>query len=74
MLMECDAALDVGTDIDVSFQLPRGPTPIVGTGRIVRQAERGCFGVEFYDLLENGREQVRMFVEGGEERRAQVLP
>jgi len=70
MLIECDAALDVGTDIDVSFQLPRGLTPIVGTGRIVRQAERGRFGVEFYDLLEDGREHVRMFVEGGEERRA----
>jgi len=64
MLIECVAALDVGTDIDVSFQLPRAKTPIVGAGRIVRHAGRRRFGVEFYDLEGDGRERVRRFVEG----------
>jgi hypothetical protein len=63
MLIECLAALDVGTDIDVSFQLPRAKTPVVGAGRIVRQAGRGRFGVEFHGLEGDGREQVQRFVE-----------
>ena len=64
MLIECSAVLDIGADIAVSFPLARGATPIVGTGRIVRQAGKGRFGLEFYGLEGDGRERVRMFVEG----------
>jgi len=66
MLMECAAPLDVGIDVDFSFLLPPAGAPLVGSGRVVRRAAPGRFGVEFRGLQGDGAEQLRRYVRSAE--------
>jgi CheY-like chemotaxis protein len=63
MLIDSAAfALHIGDDIDFSFQLPGGDVTIRGCGRVVRQAGRTQFGLEFYGLEGDGRDQIEAWV------------
>jgi len=56
MLIDSAFPLHIGDDVDFHFVLPGSDTPIRGCGRVVRQAGRTQFGVEFYGLEGEGRE------------------
>jgi CheY-like chemotaxis protein len=64
MLLDCEALLAIGTDLDFALALPTCKEPIVGCGHVVRRDAEGRFGVEFYGLEGDGAERVRSFVEG----------
>jgi hypothetical protein len=65
MLIDSPFPLHIGDDIDVSFQLPDSETVIRGTGRVVRQAGRTQFGLEFYGLEGDGRELIAAYIARG---------
>jgi CheY-like chemotaxis protein len=65
MLIDTAYTLHIGDDVDFSFHLPGGETVIRGCGRVVRQAGRTQFGVEFYGLEGDGREQIAAWVASG---------
>jgi CheY-like chemotaxis protein len=65
MLIDSPFPLHVGDDLDVSFQLPASDAVIRGTGRVVRQAGRSQFGLEFYGLEGDGREQIAAYIARG---------
>jgi CheY-like chemotaxis protein len=56
MLIDSAFPLHIGDDVDFAFQLPGSDAWIRGCGRVVRQAGRTQFGVEFYGLEGDGRE------------------
>ena len=62
MLVDCTFKLTIGDDLDVSFQLPSSDVTIRGTARVMRQAGRNLFGVEFYGLEGEGRDLIAAFV------------
>jgi CheY-like chemotaxis protein len=62
MLIDSPSPLHIGDDLDVSFQLPDSDAVIRGTGRVVRQAGRSQFGLEFYGLEADGREQIAAYI------------
>ena len=64
MLLECEAELAIGNDLDFVFVLERSADPVVGCGRVVRRDANGRFGVEFYGIEADGPERIRHFVEG----------
>jgi len=64
MLLECEAPLAIGADLDFTLALPTWREPVVGCGHVVRRDPKGRFGVEFYGLEADGPERVRSFVEG----------
>jgi hypothetical protein len=55
----------MGDDLDVSFQLPDSDAVIRGTGRVVRQAGRTQFGLEFYGLEGEGRDLIAIYIASG---------
>lgn len=62
MLVETDAALGVGTDIDFKIHLQDRPAPLAGRGHVIRQQAMNRCGVQFYGLEPDGLERVRRFV------------
>jgi DNA-binding response OmpR family regulator len=63
MLLETRVAdLDLGSELELDVRLPGGDV-FGGTGRVVRLAGPGHYGVEFARLDERGAEVVRRFVE-----------
>jgi len=54
MLIDSAFPLHIGDDVDFQFSLPGIDTPVKGCGRVVRQAGRTQFGVEFYGLEGDG--------------------
>lgn len=63
MLVETSLALPTGTDLD--FRIMLGEGAVCGTGRIVREAEPGSYGVEFYALEGEGAARIAGLVGGG---------
>ena len=62
MLIEASGPLAIGADLDFKFLLPGSSAHIRGTGHIVREAKKGCFGVHFYGLEADGVDRVNAFV------------
>jgi len=62
MLIECAFPLQLGDVLDLRFQLPGAEHTILGCGRIVRQAGRNRFGLEFYGLENEGASHIEHFV------------
>jgi hypothetical protein len=73
MLVEVTGPLGVGADLDFRFLLPDSGEPVRGTGQIVRDGNKGRFGVHFYGLEGNGAVRVAEFVAKGLAR-AQASP
>jgi CheY-like chemotaxis protein len=65
MLIDSPFPLHIGDDLDVSFRLPDSDAFIRGTGRVVRQAGRTQFGLEFYGLESDGRERIAAYIARG---------
>jgi CheY-like chemotaxis protein len=65
MLIDTAYTLHIGDDVDFSFHLPGAETVVRGCGRVVRQAGRTQFGIEFYGLEGDGREQIAAWVASG---------
>jgi DNA-binding response OmpR family regulator len=63
MLLETEAELAIGVDIDFRLRLTDGGAPVSGSGHIVRQAGAHRYGVRFYGLEGDGRERVLRFTE-----------
>lgn len=62
MLIDCAFKLQIGDDLDVSFQLPGSEVTIRGTARVMRHAGRTQYGVEFYGLEGDGHDLIAAFV------------
>lgn len=62
MAIECQAPIPLGADLDLRFRLPGCEVDVVGCGRVVRQASRGRYGVQFYALEGDGTAIVAAFV------------
>jgi hypothetical protein len=62
MLVACDAALAIGADLDLMFQLQAEDEPIVGCARVVRQARGNLFGLEFWGLEGDGADRITRLV------------
>ena len=65
MLMDTPFPLHIGDDVDFCFHLPgiEGVAGEVrGCGRVVRQAGRTQFGVEFYGVEGDGRDRIAAWV------------
>jgi CheY-like chemotaxis protein len=62
MLIDSTFPLKIGDDLDLSFQIPESEAVIRGTGRVVRQAGRTQYGVEFYGLEGDGHEVIAAFI------------
>jgi hypothetical protein len=65
MLVECTAALAVGSQVTFSFEMAGFETStgeVEGRGRIVREAGRNRYGVLFTSIDEVGRELLRRFL------------
>jgi hypothetical protein len=63
MLIDSTFRLNIGEDLDLSFKLPGSEELIRGTARVVRQAGRTQYGLEFYGLEGDGRELIEAFIE-----------
>jgi CheY-like chemotaxis protein len=63
ILIETDAELRVGDDLDLRLSLPELSATVAGCGRVVRHAGRHRYGVEFYGLEGEGADLVRSYVE-----------
>jgi CheY-like chemotaxis protein len=68
MLIDTPLTLQIGDDLDISFQLPDSDTVIRGTGRVVRKAGRTHFGIEFYGLEGDGQAEIEAYVKSSEPR------
>ena len=69
LLLETNEPIDLGTKLDLSFNLPDGDQrPLLALGQVVRDAtpREGLprCGVEFLILRGTGRERIRNFVDG----------
>jgi CheY-like chemotaxis protein len=62
MLIDTPSPLQIGDDLDLSFQLPDSDNVIRGTGRVVRKAGRTHFGIEFYGLEGDGPAEIEAYV------------
>ena len=62
MLIECFTTLDMGTELEFSFRLPASAAPLVGSGRVVREAGKNRYGVEFDGFVNDGARDLRTFV------------
>jgi CheY-like chemotaxis protein len=62
MLIDSAFPLHIGDDVDFCFHLPGSDSVISGCGRVVRQAGRTQFGLEFYGLEGDGAEQIAAWV------------
>jgi hypothetical protein len=62
MLIDSAFPLHMGDDVDFRFELPGLEGVVSGCGRVVRQAGRTQFGVEFYGLEGEGRELIAAWV------------
>ncbi len=65
MLLECAAALPVGTDVDLRFRLPGSREDVVGCGTVVRHDSPGRYGLRFYALERDGAARIASFVAAG---------
>jgi CheY-like chemotaxis protein len=64
MLVETDAAIPLGADIDFKIHLRDEGRPLKGCGRVVRQDVGYRIGVRFFALESQGLARVRRFVGG----------
>jgi CheY-like chemotaxis protein len=62
MLIDSPLPLHIGDDVDFSFHLPGSDVAIRGCGRVVRQAGRTQFGLEFYGIEGEGRDLIAAWV------------
>jgi hypothetical protein len=62
MLIESEYVLDIGDDLDLRFRLPDTGDVITGCARVMRQAGRSRFGIEFYGLEGDGQQLIDQFV------------
>jgi hypothetical protein len=66
LLLECGQPLEVGEDVDFSFDMPRAAGSVRGTGTVVRAASEQHFGVELTHVHEDGRVRIKRYVEAGD--------
>jgi CheY-like chemotaxis protein len=66
LLIASRVPLRVGQDLRFAFELPESHGSVEGKGTVVRQAERGEFGVELTEVEGDGRVRLRRFVEAGQ--------
>jgi CheY-like chemotaxis protein len=59
MLIQSPVPLELGREIDFSFRLAPGATPITGTGRVVHAVSPTQFGIELLVLEADDRERIR---------------
>jgi hypothetical protein len=59
MLLGSGHVLRVGEDLDFHFVTPGDEAPVSGCGRVVRQAGRDRYGIEFYGLEGDGVERLQ---------------
>ena len=70
MLIDTPFPLHMGDDLDFRFQLPGregAEGEVRGCGRVVRQAGRTQFGIEFYGVEGDGRERIAAWVAASSE-------
>lgn len=69
ILMEADEPLDVGTQLELSFTLPKDDEELHVVGRVVRDAGahegRPRSGIEFLILRGDARQRIQAFVDTG---------
>jgi len=58
ILVECDRTLELCSEVGFSFFIPGAPIPILGRGRVVRDAGGGHFGIEFAGLSPEAAAQI----------------
>jgi CheY-like chemotaxis protein len=58
ILVECDRSLELCSEVGFSFFIPGAPVPILGRGRVVRDAGAGHFGIEFAALSPEAAAQI----------------
>jgi hypothetical protein len=63
MRIEAGYALGLGDDIDFRFLLPGDDVAVSGAGRVVRQAGKNQYGVEFYGLEGDGAERIQAYID-----------
>lgn len=63
MRIESRFSLAIGDDLDFRFLLPGGDAVVAGTGRVVRDAGRHQYGVEFYGLEGDGAGEIHAYLE-----------
>lgn len=63
MRIESSYPLAIGDDLDFRFLLPGAEHAVSGAGRVVRDAGRNQYGVEFYGLEGDGAEQIHGYLE-----------
>jgi CheY-like chemotaxis protein len=67
MLLETDTPLEPGATLEVTFEVPDGPSPIEVVGQVVRTAgahhDRRRYGVDFIILRGPARSAIEAFVE-----------
>jgi len=61
VLLETQAPLEVGAEIDVRFRLSASGPPVEARARVVRVAARSRYGAEFQALDDGGRERLARF-------------
>jgi CheY-like chemotaxis protein len=66
LLLECRQPLEVGEDVNFSFDMPRAAGSVRGTGTVVRAASEQRFGVELTHVHEDGRVRIKRYVEAGD--------
>jgi hypothetical protein len=64
MLLESPIPLGVGDEIQLRFQIPDSESTVATTGRVVRVAGAGQYGVEFRRVEPDASERLRAFVAG----------
>jgi CheY-like chemotaxis protein len=69
LLLQCEAPLQVGEDLRLSFEVPGEAGGIQGTGTVVRVASAHLFGVELTHVDGDGRLRIKRYVESGRPER-----
>ncbi len=64
MLLESPIPLGVGDEIQLRFQIPDSESTVATTGRVVRVAGAGQYGVEFRRVEAGASERLHAFVTG----------
>jgi hypothetical protein len=61
LLLDTPFPLRAGDPVEVLLRLPDGGAAVRGRGRVVREAGRGRYGVEFESLDQGAVERIRRF-------------
>jgi len=62
ILIDSQVPIRVGDALSLVFRLPSSASPVMASGRVVRQASASQFGIEFSRLESGALERIRTFV------------